>query len=54
MNVRVLAAIAMLAGGCASALPVEHPTLDIALPQDLDRSRTARRTAWRHVVAGLR
>ena len=34
MNVRVLAAVAMLAGGCASALPVEHPTLDIALPQD--------------------
>ena len=34
MNVRVLAAVAMLAGGCASAPPVEHPTLDIALPQD--------------------
>ena len=34
MNVRGLAAVAMLAGGCASALPVEHPTLDIALPQD--------------------
>ncbi len=34
MNVRVLAAVAILTGGCASALPVEHPTLDITLPQN--------------------
>ena len=34
MNARGLAAVALLAGGCASAPPVEHPTLDIALPEN--------------------
>ena len=34
MNVRVLAVVALLAGGCASAPPVEHPALDIALPEN--------------------
>ena len=34
MNVRALVAVALLAGGCASAAPVEHPALDIALPEN--------------------
>ena len=34
MRVRLLAVVALLAGGCASAPPVEHPALDIALPEN--------------------
>ena len=34
MNVRVLALVALLAGGCASAPPVEHPALDITPPEN--------------------
>jgi len=34
MKMHVLASVAVLVGGCASAPPVEHPVLDIALPQN--------------------
>ena len=34
MSVRVLTAVCLLAAGCASAPPVEHPALDIDLPED--------------------
>ena len=43
MNVRVLALVALLAGGCASAPPVEHPAVDIALAQNYDLQAAAAR-----------